>query len=280
MARKEAGMMRLRIALAVAFVIPVTPEVLANGQKEAAEIIEKVGNTYRNAQSYHFEAVYIIETKSEGMQIKKETLVVIAAVRPDKMRMEIKGSMMDLDTLMISNGSTTWEYLPRLKQYTRSKGTPTTVTTKGIDSRDLATDKITYYRTWAVALGILLPDYENITETVNKPRLLREEAIEVDGMTVDCYVIEADSAFPQFVTSPKTFWIDKARYLVVRETYSTNMRGSTSSEIKQTTVFKVASVNEPVPDTMFVFSPPVDAKQVDDFTHKGNPSQGRKKPMN
>jgi len=269
-------MMRLMIALAVAFVITVPP-VLANGQKEAAEIIEKVGHTYRNAQSYHFEVNYIIETNLAGRQIRKETFIEIAAVKPDKMRMEIKGSMMDLDTLMISNGSTTWEYLPRLKQYTISNGTPTTVTTRGIDSRDLTTDKITHYRMWAVAVGIKLPDYEDIAETVNKPRLLREEAVGVNGMTVDCYVIEADSGFPQFVPSPRTFWIDKARYLVVKETYNTNMRGS---EIRQTTVFSVASVNESLPNTMFAFTPPADAKQVDGFTQPGNPSQRRKKPLN
>jgi outer membrane lipoprotein-sorting protein len=268
-------MTRSRISCCIIFVTLAISVSSASGNKsDAAEIIAKVAETYRNAQSYEFDVLEVLETTARGSETKKETRVHVAAVKPDKMQMEITGSMMGLDSLMISNGSTTWEYLPNHKQYVKRIGTPTTITSKGIDSKKTALNKELYFRVWAAALGVSMPDYSGIEQTMLNPRLLREEPIEVSGTNIDCYVIEGDDTQPQFDLSPKTFWIDKARYLVVREMYTLSLRGQ--GVTKHTTVFKVATVNELLPDSMFLFTPPEGATLVDDFNSNDGSLKKRK----
>lgn len=266
-------MIKAKIAIAASSIIfGMTLAASAQTEREARAILSKVSDSYRTAQSYHFEADDVIETKGEGLQMKREAHFVMAVVKPDKFRMEVKGSMMGLDIVVVSSGTTTWEYLPRQKQYTRSEGTLTTVTSKGIDGSEITSDKDTLMRVSAVALGVAIPNYQEIMNIVKDPRLLREEAIELGGSSIDCYVVEADNAFPEFVeranTSPKTFWIDKTRYVVLRESYTMKMREGPVGgpmETKHTTSFKLVKINEPIPDSLFVFAPPEDAKQVDDF---------------
>jgi outer membrane lipoprotein-sorting protein len=112
----------------------------------------------------------------------------------------------------------------------------------------------------------------------------------MDGTSINCYVVEADSTAPEFVdsatTSPRTLWIDKSRFVVLRESYTMKLKEGTlggPTEIRHATDFKVASVNEFVADTLFVFTPPEGATQVEDLggsKNEGGARARRKKPLN
>jgi peroxiredoxin len=72
--------------------------------------------------------------------------------------------------------------------------------------------------------------------------------------------------------SLKTYWVDKTRTVIVRESSERKQRlmGTpvTSSILL---AFSVVKVNQPVPDTLFAFVPPEGAREVEAFGPPGMP---------
>jgi outer membrane lipoprotein-sorting protein len=189
--------------------------------------------------------------------------------------MEIKRSPMMLDWVVISNGSTTWEFIPTRNEYTKKSGGLTTITAKGIDGIERTSDKDEYLRVMAVALGVLLPRYDNVMDGLKQARSLREESVDLNGTNIDCYVIEAQydtpEASPGAISSAKSFWIDKKRYVVVREEYTTRLDSSAMGapqEHVHTNIFTVIKLDELLPETLFTFTPPEGAIEVADSSSK------------
>jgi outer membrane lipoprotein-sorting protein len=125
----------------------------------------------------------------------------------------------------------------------------------------------------AVALGVLLPRYDNVMDGLKQARNLRGESLDLNGTNIDCYVIEAQydtpEAFPGAISSAKSFWIDKKRYVVVREEYTTKIDSSAMGapqEHVHTNIFTVVKLDELLPETLFTFTPPEGAIEVADFT--------------
>jgi outer membrane lipoprotein-sorting protein len=80
-------------------------------------------------------------------------------------------------------------------------------------------------------------------------RLAGDETLHIGPEAVECYVIESKSRKP-----PSTrLWIDKARYVLVQE--ETSAKGSALLR----TSFSDVAVNQPLPDSLFVFTPADDA---------------------
>ncbi len=195
--------------------------------------------------------------------------------------MEIKKSPMMLDWVVISNGSTTWEFIPTRNEYTKKSGGLTTITAKGIDGVERTSDKDEYLRVMAVALGVLLPRYDNVMDGLKQARNLRAESLDLNGTNIDCYVIEAQydtpKAFPGAVSSAKFFWIDKKRHVVIREEYTTKIDSSMGApqEHVHTNMLTVVKLDELLPKTLFTFAPPEGAIEVEDFTSQ---KKKKKKP--
>lgn len=225
-------------------------------QVDALAVLKKAGETYRSLKSCHFEGMIVVEMKSEGMQTRFEAPIVFAVSKPDKMRVEIKNPMLGQAT--VSDGQTTWRYAPMLRQYTK-KAVAATVT-PDTDSSGFS------------PLGFGIPvDFavadEHIAEDVKEARLLREEPVIVEGSSIDCYVIEAllDSPAKAAVSGSRTFWIDKARHIVLRTIFSIKLEDSPfggSMEVTATKTLAIAKLNEPLPDSLFIFTPPEKAKEV------------------
>jgi hypothetical protein len=85
-------------------------------------------------------------------------------------------------------------------------------------------------------------------------RLVREESIEIGNTKADCYVIQFQSArIPRPVT---TWWIDKRRFLVLRD----DQEGGPAPLEGSRTIWTRTQVGG-VPDDLFLFTPPPGAKE-------------------
>lgn len=276
--------------LAVLLLLPQAPTQTPDAD-QALAVLRNVASVYRAAGSSYFEGKVTAEVSSESAEVKVRSSFVWATVSPTKIRMQVKGPMMEL--LVMSDGPTFWEYMPQQKQYTRKQSEPTTVTSRGIDNVDRTSDKAENARMWALALGVGIPKFEDIAESLKDARLLREETLELDGASVDCYVIEAvyDSGSTraragakgaqrsQNLIMRKTFWVDKSRYVVLREAFTTES-GKAGAENglgapSIVTTFSAVKINEPLADDLFVFTPPGDAKEVKDFNDPASAARKR-----
>ncbi len=221
---------------------------------DALQLLKQVSETYRNLKSSHFEGVTTVKTQSSSVQHVLETPFVVAAVKPSLLRVETKNSLTAM--LTVSDGETTWNYMPRIHEYTRVAGAPA-----GALGTDAARDSD------LSAVHNPLGQYERLAERTTAAKILREDRIEVGGRNVDCFVVELASApenAPGVEALPRLLWIDKVRYLVLRDNQTFKIRRPYTplAEKTQTTVLGLATVNEPVPDSLFKFVPPDGAREV------------------
>jgi outer membrane lipoprotein-sorting protein len=211
--------------------------------QDANEILKKVGETYASLKSAHFEGATVSETSTGGVDSKIETRIIVAVTEPNKVKIEFQYPNGG-DWVRASDGKTTWDYRALTHEYTAKPATAYDIN---------------------MFNGTRLSAYERIAEGVKSAKLVRSESLSTGGRNVACYVLEVQYP-PRNGTSgdlavatpqPTTYWIDKAKYIVLQESTGSE---SKSSKNTRTTRFDVASINEPVPDTLFVFDPPRGAK--------------------
>jgi outer membrane lipoprotein-sorting protein len=75
--------------------------------------------------------------------------------------------------------------------------------------------------------------------------------------------INAETTSPQTVTGVYTLWVDKQRYLVLRDDFSLvdKVAGTYTNSI----LYDIARINVEIPERLFSFSPPQGAKEVSSF---------------
>jgi outer membrane lipoprotein-sorting protein len=231
----------------------------SQGQKDAHELLKKVSETYGTLTSYHFEGAMITKTKAAGIETKIEIPITLSAVKPGKMRYEMKNPMMGM--LMIFDGQAFWTYTPAFKKYTRK--VIGEFAGENIDPMELGVGAL-------LTAGITA--YYRLAERIKEAKIVREELVEVNGKSVDCYVVEVSYELSTKPTdrepAAKTFWIDKARYIVLRETSAQKIDAPLfggDMQTTQTTSFRIAKINESPADTLFIFTPPEDAKEVEEL---------------
>jgi cytochrome c biogenesis protein CcmG/thiol:disulfide interchange protein DsbE len=100
----------------------------------------------------------------------------------------------------------------------------------------------------------------------------------VDGQNVLCKVIEAEYAAPPGAavgSLRRTFWIDAAQSVVLREKSEAHLsgRGGERVVLEQTISFRVANLTDPPPH-LFAFSPPAGSRKTELFELAlvGNPA--------
>ncbi len=230
-------------------------------QPDALELLKNVRDSYLSMKSFHADVDLRTELKSQGVQSTVDVQMVVTTASPDKIRIENKDQAGGV--LIISNGRATWVYVPQLNKYTRSDRP---ITMLGGNLRETP------------PFSVLPIRYKDILEGVKSARLLRDEVIRVGGRNVESYVIEIEYEVlasvqpltsPQHIETrylPKTLWVEKAGYLVLRESseiISTFLSSNSSSQVTHTITFNNIKVNEAVPDELFEFNPPAGATETD-----------------
>jgi thiol-disulfide isomerase/thioredoxin/outer membrane lipoprotein-sorting protein len=252
-------MRKVLTALVQATILFHSISASAQPTPDAQAILNKVNETYRNLKSYQFEYKTVSDSKTErdGLTstMRDERLSRITVVRPDRIRVETQDSHSSV--VFIADGNTVWLYSSQLNAYTkRAAGR--------VDIFAAAKSNYSRYEEMARQVNTKLADYARLTAEPHNLALLPNETLTVEGRQITCYVL----SLVRGVGSNKDisrYWIDRERYLVLRESTDQTFPISSDSVMRSLRLvnFISAAINEPVADSAFSYRPPKGAIEID-----------------
>jgi outer membrane lipoprotein-sorting protein/thiol-disulfide isomerase/thioredoxin len=247
---------RFGIALAVfGAAFCQTPPAPTTPFPDGRALIAESGNALHSARSYVIEQSIVVEI-SGGMQSRLQIPVSLAASNPGKLRIESNGSVGS--TLVVSDGENTWMYLGPLKQYTKTPAASSPEALMKSLNPGIA-DMLSEMKTKDPFLSV---------------KVVGEETVEMGGRKFECYVVESKldkidmPGTMKLVDGVMKMWIDKQTKLTLKQTATAIMQGGAlraPAEMNQTINLLSVKLNDPLPDSTFVFTPPAGAKEVAEF---------------
>jgi outer membrane lipoprotein-sorting protein/peroxiredoxin len=227
-------------------------------QPEAATLLQQAGSAMKSHKSYQYSTEMTIQMDIGGKPMKMTISATTSGINPDKVRMESKTSMGGGGATVVSDGEFTWIYIPQLKQYSKKAalGSP-----QGF-IQSFGFDK--------------MPDAAKLAEAT---RVLRAETVEVDGQRHDCWVLETRVDKLPLPMPPgaelsnvvMTRWLDKELGMDVRSEMSGKMEaGPMKATMQQEMRVHSIQFDQPLPDSLFAFTPPEGAQQVEEISGFGS----------
>jgi len=233
-------------------------------QLTPTDLLKRVKETYAGANQYQF-VTRLVErrngvetTGSDEIAVDKRSRVSFKAVGSGAVAWS--GGREEGVLITVADGRNVWVYLEQQNLYKKVEGTPDP---RNTDSDD---DSIDNPKSFArkVMDGKFLR-YAKFESMSNRARIVREEGCTSNGVHSECYVLEinAETTSPQTVTGVYTLWVDKRRYLVLRDDFSLvdKVAGTYTNSI----LYDIARINVEIPERLFSFSPPQGAKEVSSF---------------
>lgn len=174
-----------------------------------------------------------------------------AMVNPGKTRSETK--VMGTTMLVVSDGETTWIYNSSNKQYVKKHaalGPAAILSAMGMSN---------------------VPDFTKIQTT---QKTIGEETLEVDGQKHDCWILETHIGEMEVPSAPgakmtgavSKSWIDKKLLIDLKTDVAMKMQMPQMPdpmEMHMVMEKKDLKIDQPVAESLFQFTPPADAKEVD-----------------
>jgi thiol-disulfide isomerase/thioredoxin/outer membrane lipoprotein-sorting protein len=237
----------------------------AQSAQDGAALLHQVADTYKNLKSYHFESVTETQVISEREHNATTSRMTLAASGPDRLRVYSE-SPVDW-TLVVSDGKILWRARPYTREFMRTALTGPPLEPKGgggIEG-DAMLRRSRFF----------LERNGQVDQNLKAAEVLREETIEVADTPVACTVVVADYA-PRgsgVRSWTRTFWIDKARHIILREEAVDSGklfpdRPFVEAENRSRVRYTVASINEPIPDALFTYVPPANFRELDKLEHR------------
>jgi TonB family protein len=226
--------------------------VFAQTSPDAAALLARQASELQRYHSYQFTQDTSMDMNMPGMSMPPMTFTTLTQAVPGKSRMETKASGLDA-MLMISDGANTWMYMPLFKQYSKLPSDSPEDTQNMMSGMGMAS----------------IPDLSTMGADA---KVTRSEVLEVDGQPHDCWVVEirtdklaAAQAGSKARDMEYTVWIDKALGIQLKMSISGKVQTSAAAPAVEThsvTTTHSIKFNEDLPDSLFVFTPPPDAKET------------------
>lgn len=255
---------KLTLVLSLVFLLNPVGGFAQKSDVDALNLLQDVAQRYAKATRCEIESV--AETRRTGDFYSSWQKVMLTDDEAPGNRYRF-AAVNDLgSSLAVSDGTTEWAFHAVYKEYVRrSAGTFVHLFSQTPTPIDGPLRE-------AYALRRLLGFLGNQLKSAHwKP----EEQVLIGNRKIDCLVVSFGTADDPTRDGSETFeeivWIDKARKLIVKteQVYDAKPWGAPYAPIQhtvETTVYPVMSLDEPIPDAVFAFSPPADAKLVDHFT--------------
>jgi outer membrane lipoprotein-sorting protein len=230
----------------------------------AMAILEKTRNTYHSLKSIWVEGITVTDLRGASLQSRTEQHFEAAFVAPAKLHVETKHSVTDV--LFVSDGQTGVLYSPLTKTYTKVD-----VAVFRKPQADSSEEEHNSVKGFAGATGMVFDLFQSaILAGVKDAKIMNDEDLEFEGQKVRCWVIRAEYTYSnssESVPLVRTYWIDKTRNIVLRERFerrpeSIGPDSNLGDLVESASTVTRLSLNEPVPDGLFVFEPPEGAKEA------------------
>ena len=154
------------------------------GKPDAENLLQQVSEKYRNAKSYHFEAVEEREIKGDLFTDREKVTLVAGAASGGRSRFEAHGRWGSV--VKISDGKTETYYHPEGNEYTQ---TPVSVV-------NVNRPMLTWEPELQFAQGLQKALYQADTQLA--PEYLPEETLSINGKSIPCYVPRHGSSRSRF----------------------------------------------------------------------------------
>ncbi len=239
---------------------------------EGLELLNQVAQRYSDAKSYYLESVEERASTTEYAHYWQKTILT-AAETPGN-RFHFEGHSGSGSAMKVSDGKTVWTYRADEHRYTakpQSIGVSTQPTISGMSENAMWSAK-----NLRSSLGTLAKSFKSAER-------LPDANLIVNGHEVACNVVRVQNSDQRRVTPEYTFertiWIDKAHQTFLKtiehsHTYMISGAARIPIEDEITTTYTTTELNGPVPDGLFAFVPPSDAKLIENFPDPRNDFEG------
>jgi thiol-disulfide isomerase/thioredoxin/outer membrane lipoprotein-sorting protein len=233
----------------------------ARPEESAMDLLRKVSLTYRGLKSYHFESVEDRELHAEMNHSWERSTEVLVVVNPSKVRFETKGP--GRADVIISDGTTMWRVAPDTREFVRSSVVGPILETEGggpIAEQALHT------------LRFAMARWTELDQRLEIAQVVGGGTVRVGEASVECTIVQASYDAPVgskgIGAITRTYWIDASRRIILQERAVTLGRLDPNrpfEEMESTSLvrYTIASLDEPPSDSLFVYTPPVNFKEVD-----------------
>lgn len=230
---------------------------------DALALLNQVSQKYADAKSYHVEAIEEQTSTSELNRSWQKTFMAATVMPGGRYRYE--GRFFAGNAVLVSDGTSEWEYLPDLTAYTKRAVS----TDEASKKRPRPKEEIAAFNARAM-VGILA----HLAEALKSATFLHEETIAISGRNVECYVLHAADATDDFKVRHSaslrewTLWIDKSRGVVVKKVDRAEMEagnGFAATTTETTMIYPVVELGQEQPASSFVLNAPAEALLVDEL---------------
>src|SRR5271163_372173 len=255
-----------RLAL---FTLLAVPALLAQSSdtspSDGMPLLQKMSEHYANASSWYIEATEERTSENEYSRDWTKT-VLVGAVSGNKYRYEGHSQMGS--AIHISDGKTAWDLHPEEHAFTQEPAPA-----NGYQPPQMLAMNEQAAQMFAVNLKKGFADFSKHYSSATR---LPDELIFQNGIEIPCYVVQVLEAQrkgqkAKGMSVDETLWIDKATW-AVRKTvaHQNTFMYSGSAHIPMVmdtvTTYGTAELNSAVPEALFHFEPPADAKLVAKFS--------------
>lgn len=230
--------------------------LLAQTLPDAAQLLKDSAAGIKRHKTYQYTTEMKMEMNVAGKPMNLTVTGELSRATPDKLRIESNASMGGR-TAIIMDGEFTYVYVAALKQYTKKAALG------GLEG---------------MLTSMSMVNMADSAKIEQNAKVVREEAIEVDGKKRDCWVVEMKADRMPLPAPPGaeitdlaiTLWIDKEMKMNLQMSMTGKMQaGPMVSDIKQAMTTHSIRLDEPLADSLFTFVPPEGAKEVADFAMPG-----------
>ena len=253
----SCAMVLMTAAMAFAQSAPSTPS------SDGLDLLKRVAQHYADARSYDIESVEERTSSSEYGHSWNKTVLAAAEAPGDRSYYE--GRSERGSAIKVTDGKTVWRYRITEHRYTAKPRSIENAARPGvIGMQEMALMNAENLR------GSLA----NMAKQYKSAERLPDETLMVDGRPVSCQVIRVQSSDQKRERPAYSFerkiWIDAERSTVlktVEQAHTYFIEGNARIPLDQETAtsYNRTVLDGVVPDSLFTFSPPADAKLIQDF---------------
>jgi len=236
----------------------------SNSTSDGLELLTQVAKKYAEAKSYYIESVEEGTTSNEYSYDWQKT--VLTAAESSGNRFYYEGRSMAGSSVRVSDGKNIWIYRVNDHRYTAKP------VSAAESNEHMPIAMPEYAMMQAERLRKSLGD---MAKSLKSAQRLPDANLKVNGHKVSCAVVHVQTSdqkrVPPNYSFEKTIWIDKNHETVLRiveheHTHTTVGGGSeVPIEVETSTNFTNADLDGPVRDSLFTFTPPADARLVENF---------------